>query len=102
MKLLFSVTTYIQGDPHFSEEKDDGSATVTDEGKCDSGVGNCVGHNGNVQNDLNRQMSHDPGGEQCPGKLLTMHGDHAEPPEQQGEDQNQDNGTCKPGFFTYN
>lgn len=57
MKLLFSVTAYIQGDPHFSEEKDDGSATVTDEGKCDSGVGNCVGHNGNVQNDLNRQMS---------------------------------------------
>lgn len=32
MKLLFSVTAYIQGDPHFSEEKDDGSATVTDEG----------------------------------------------------------------------
>lgn len=48
MKLLFSVTAYIQGDSHFSEEKDDGSATVTDEGKCDSGVGNCVGHNGNV------------------------------------------------------
>ena len=49
MKLLFSVTAYIQGDPHFSEEKDDGSATVTDEGKCDSGVGNCVGDNGNVR-----------------------------------------------------
>ena len=48
VKLLFSVTAYIQGKPHFSEEKDDGSATVTDEGKCDSGVGNCVGHNGNV------------------------------------------------------
>ena len=66
MKLLFSVTAYIQGDPHFSEEKDDGSATVTDEGKCDSGIGNCVGHNGNVQNDLNRQMSMIPAESSAP------------------------------------
>ena len=99
MKLLFSVTADIQGEPHFSEEKDDGSATVTDEGKCDSGVGNCVGDNGNVQNDLNRQMSHDPGREQGSGKLLTMHGDHAEPPEQQGKNKNQYNGTCQALFL---
>lgn len=99
MKLLFSVTAYIQGDSHFSEEKDDGSATVTDEGKCDSGVGNCVGHNGNVQNDLNRQMSHDPGGEQCPGKLLTMHGRSRRAARAAGEDQNQDNGHLQALFL---
>ena len=93
MKLLFSVTAYIQGDPHFSEEKDDGSATVTDEGKCDSGVGNCVGDNGNVQNDLNRQMSHDPGREKRAGKVCTVHGDHTEPPQEQTKNNDQENGS---------
>ena len=83
MKLLFSVTAYIQGDPHFSEEKDDGSATVAYKGQGDSGVGYCVGDNSDIQYDLDCQMSHDPGRQKGSGKICAVHGDDTEPPEQQ-------------------
>ena len=47
--------TDVQGKPHFTEKEYNGSSSVTDEGESNSGVGNGIGNDGNIQNNLNRQ-----------------------------------------------
>ena len=96
------LTTDIQRQPHFPEQKYNGSTSVTDEGESNSGVGNGIGNDGNIQNNLNRQMPHDSGSDHGTGKFLTVHGDDTESPEQQGKNKNQDDGTCQSHFFAYN
>ena len=76
------LTTDIQRQPHFPEQKYNGSTSVTDEGESNSGVGNGIGNDGNIQNNLNRQMPHDSGSDHGTGKFLTVHGDDTESPEQ--------------------
>ena len=56
-----SVTADIKSQPHFTKEKDNGSAALADKRQSDSGIGNGIGDNGNVQDNLDCQMAHDSG-----------------------------------------
>ena len=94
--------TDVQGKPHFTEKEYNGSSSVTDEGEGDTCVGDRVGDNGDVQDDLDRQMSHDPGREKRAGKVCTVHGDHTEPPQEQTENEDQENGSGETEFFADN
>ncbi len=60
---------FIMRQPHFPEQKYNGSTSVTDEGESNSRVGNGIGNDGNIQNNLNRQMPHDPGSDHGTGKF---------------------------------
>ena len=94
--------TDVQGKPHFTEKEYNGSSSVTDEWEGDPCVGDRVGDNGDVQDDLDRQMSHDPGREKRAGKVCTVHGDHTEPPQEQTENEDQENGSGETEFFADN
>ena len=83
LKMLFPAAADIQGDSHFAEQEDDGSASVAYKGQGDSGIRDCVGDNGDIQYDLDCQMPHDPGRQKCSGKICAVHGDDTESPEQQ-------------------
>src|SRR5699024_6298226 len=88
--------------PHFHEKENNRCSSITDKRKGNSGIGNCIGYNGYIQNHLNHHMPHGSCRNQCPEKIRCMRCDHKEAPDQKEEQQNNKNRSHKPQFLTYN
>ena len=91
-----------QRQTHLSHQKQYRGSAVADKGKGNSRVRYGVSYNRYVEDHLDCHMPHDSRSDQSTAQISGMCGNHHKPPDQQGEDQDQQAGTDKTCLFTDN
>ena len=93
--------TYTQSKPHFSKKKHDRSSSITDKWQSNPGIGNRIGYHRNIQDNLNRQMSHDTSTDERTRQIFCAHGSYTQTPEQNSKQKNKKGSSCNSHLFTY-